>query len=87
MTTNVKENRSKNKILVKFRIDRDLSQKNVAEKMNVSKETISRIERGVQDGSMKFWKRFKNEFNLSNEEIAIIMLGGVNDDTEEKSQD
>lgn len=87
MTTNVKENRSKNKILVKFRIDRDLSQKNVAEKMSVSKETISRIERGTQDGSVEFWKRFKNEFNLSNEELAIIMLGGVNDDTEEKSQD
>lgn len=83
----VKKNRNKNKELAKFRIDRNMTQRDLAEIMNMTPANISSIERGEKTGTVEFWYDFKIKFNLSREEVSKIMWSVFENDTEEKSQD
>lgn len=93
MTTNVKENRTivkknriKNKELAKLRVDKNMTQRDIAEIMNMTPANISSIERGEKAGTVEFWYNFKIKFDLTDTEVCKIMWSVFENDTEEKSQ-
>ena len=47
-----------------FRVDRNMTQQDMADKFNISVSTYHLIEQGIRRGSMEFWTNFQNEFNL-----------------------
>lgn len=56
-----------------FRVKRNLSQQDVAEKIGVVRATYSAIELGKRDGRKTFWNEFQNAFNVSDEEMWDLM--------------
>ena len=52
-----------------LRIENKLTQKELAEKLNVSLKTISHWESGYTEPSIDFIKKLKKFFNVSYEEI------------------
>lgn len=57
----------KNKELIKLRVDHDLTQPQIAERLGVSTATYNLIENGKRRGSQYFWIKLKKEFNLGGE--------------------
>lgn len=55
--------------LLMFRKKRNLNQKKVADMVGISLNHYSRIERGLINPSYNLMERFKEKFNLTNEEI------------------
>ena len=53
--------RKKLKVL---RVQEDLTQLQMAKKLNVSRQNYQAIEGGLINGSFKFWVRFQNTFNI-----------------------
>lgn len=47
-----------------FRVSKNLTQKQMAEKTGVSISTYSLIESGTRRGSQEFWQRLQKEFGL-----------------------
>lgn len=47
-----------------FRVSKNLTQKQMAEKTGVSISTYSLIESGTRRGSQEFWQRLQKEFDL-----------------------
>jgi len=47
----------------------DLTQKQMAEKLGVTRSYYNQIERGLNDGGNAFWKSLQETFNLTNKEI------------------
>lgn len=55
-----------------FRIALDLSQTEIAEKLDVSRSYYGFIESGRQKGSVKFWETLKDVFVLSDKNIEEL---------------
>lgn len=71
MDTNVKTKSSRGKILRLFRIARDMSIKELAEKMQVSSSYISDVERGVRNPSMETCKKYSDAFGVP---LSVIIF-------------
>lgn len=61
------------KNLKKFRIDMELTQKELAEKLGCTTQNISLIEQGRRQGTAEFWRKFQKTFNLSGEKVWELM--------------
>lgn len=59
----------KRKKILYFRIEKNLTQETMAEMLGVTSQYISYIERGRSNGSYKFWNKFKEVFNIADEDI------------------
>lgn len=55
-----------------FRIALDLSQAEIAEKLNISRSYYGFIESGRQKGSVKFWRALKSVFKLTDKQIKEL---------------
>ena len=55
-----------------FRIALDLSQAEIAEKLDVSRSYYGFVESGRQKGSVKFWETLKSVFNLADKQIKEL---------------
>lgn len=60
------------KELKKLRIDYDLSQKVMAEKLGISAGAYSLIENGKRHGNSKTWEKIKEILNISDEKMWEI---------------
>lgn len=78
MDTDVKTKSSRGKILRLFRIARDMSIKELAEKMQVSSSYISDVERGVRNPSMETCKKYSDAFGVL---LSVIIFYGKRDRT------
>ena len=47
-----------------FRVEKGLTQKQIAEKLGVSVSTYNLIETGKNNGTIEFWEKMQKEFNL-----------------------
>lgn len=54
----------KRQALKLFRITHNLTQREMATKLNVSLSTYNLIEQGKRRGSQEFWLKLQQEFNL-----------------------
>lgn len=59
--------------LYMFRHSKKLSQQEMADKIGYCRETYGSIERGVRNGSMKFWRKLQTTFNIADTEIGALM--------------
>lgn len=59
--------------LKSLRAGRDLSQDEMAEKLEVSRGTYADIENGTRDGSVEFWLNLAKLFELSDSEVVELM--------------
>ena len=58
----------------------NLSQEQAAAMIGFNAQYFSRVERGMNDGCVEFWRNFKNAFNLSDSEIwAVIENRPINE--------
>lgn len=51
----------------------NLSQEETAAKIGFNSQYYSRVERGMIDGSVEFWRNIKTAFNLSDSEIWAMI--------------
>lgn len=51
----------------------NLSQETAAAMIGFNAQYYSRVERGMNDGCVEFWRNFKKAFNISDSEIWAIM--------------
>lgn len=58
-----------NKKLKGLRLSNLLSQEELAKKVKVSIVTYNKIEQGKISGSIRFWKRIQNEFNINDNDM------------------
>lgn len=57
-----------------FRVAHNLTQEEMADKLNVSRSVYSNIERGRNRGAdFRFWSNLQKAFNISNEEMFRLM--------------
>lgn len=56
-----------------FRVERNLSQKKMAELLGVSYVTYSYIELGKRVGRPKFWRNLQNVFSVADEDMYSLM--------------
>ena len=59
--------------LYEFRVTRKLSQDDLAKMIGVSRKTYWSIEKGLSDGSLRFWRRLQEVFGLSSLELVELM--------------
>lgn len=57
------------KALMLFRLDKHLTQAEMAEKTGVSVKTYNYIENGVRSGKQEFWDKLQQAFNVSDSEM------------------
>lgn len=62
-----------NERLIKFRKEKGLSQREMAERLGVSQLTYSNVENGISRGSVMFWAKFKKVFDVNSNEIWHII--------------
>ncbi len=55
--------------LKKFRVGEHLKQSEIAEKLEVSRVTYSKVENGLRSGDAKFWNNLQKVFNVPDEEM------------------
>ena len=60
--------------LRKFREERGLTQKEMAEKIGIRREKYAKIELGYTDPDTDFIRRFQLAFNLSAEDLVRIII-------------
>ena len=56
-----------------LRFKNGLSQEETAAKIGFNAQYFSRVERGMTDGSVEFWRNIKTAFNLSDSEIWAMI--------------
>ena len=56
-----------------FRVQNDLSQEEIAEKIGCTRATYSAIENGTRDGRRTFWMKLQQAFNVSDEEMWALV--------------
>ena len=71
-----------NKRLKIVRVTFGLTQEQMAERLDMSRQAYAKIENGQAQGNIKFWAKVQKEFNISSEE----MWGLINDDTKEGAE-
>ncbi len=57
-----------------LRVDKNMTQEEFGALLGVTSQYISLIEAGKANGSYKFWNRFKETFNIPNEEIESYRI-------------
>ena len=67
---------NKRKNLKVFRAKHDLTQAEIAEKLNYSRSQYALIERGDRDGTQAFWNNLQAVFGVSDEEMWKLMKKG-----------
>ena len=55
-----------------LRIKKDITRKRVAEYTGVSYQTLSMIENAQRKGTFRFWMKYKELFELSDEELIKL---------------
>ena len=55
-----------------LRIKKDIPRKQIAEYTGVSYQTISMIENAQRKGTFRFWMKYKQLFDLSDEELIKL---------------
>ena len=55
-----------------LRIKKDITRKQIAEYTGVSYQTISMIENAQRKGTFRFWMKYKQLFDLSDEELIKL---------------
>lgn len=66
-----------------FRAIRNLTQKEMAERIGCSRVTYSMVERGIRSGSVNgFWKQLQNAFNISDDAMYKLMKNWGSEDDE-----
>lgn len=55
--------------LILFRTKHNLTQHQMADKINVARSTYCLIESGKSDGSLRFFNRIQETFNLTDDEV------------------
>ena len=64
---------TRQKKLKKIRIEKDLTQEQIAEKLGYDRNTYARVEGCKQDPTMKFCKAFAKAFGMTLDEVAKLM--------------
>ena len=57
-----------------FRVENNLSQNGIANKLGYERAYFGHIERGFMDGSSKFWARLQKAFSLSDEKVEELKV-------------
>ena len=57
----------------RFRMERMLTQDDIAKIIGCSRQTYSNVERGYTDGTYLFWLAFKVRLNVTDEEMWSII--------------
>lgn len=66
-----------------FRASRNLTQKEMAERIGCSRITYSMVERSVRSGSVNgFWKPLQKAFNVSDDSMFKLMKNWGSEDDE-----
>ena len=71
--------------LYMFRCEQRLSQEDMAKKIGVSRATYAFVENGKRDGSVAFWGRFQEGFNIPLTELPKYMKKGQENETRTQS--
>jgi DNA-binding XRE family transcriptional regulator len=67
-------NESKKRIKMKqMRIGLDLSQEQMADRLNVSRSLYAAIENGKRYGTLKFWRNLQETLSLPKDEVFEMM--------------
>lgn len=56
-----------------FRIERDLTQAQIAEKIGCRRATYAAIEKGVREGRRAFWNDLQAAFNIDSDAMWDLM--------------
>lgn len=56
-----------------LRFKNGLSQEETAAKIGFNAQYFSRVERGMNDGSIEFWRNIKTAFNVSDSDIWAMI--------------
>lgn len=56
-----------------FRVQNDMTQDEIAEKIGCTRATYSAIESGKREGRRSFWEEFQKAFNVSGAEMWALM--------------
>lgn len=51
--------------------ERGIKKSQMARDMDITHQYLNMIIKGQYDGSYKFWRNFKNKYNISDEEIEL----------------
>ncbi len=65
-----------NKSLKILRVRHDLTQGEMAQKLNMSRQAYAKIENGLGDGNITFWSKVQRTFNISSEEMWDLINDG-----------
>lgn len=52
-----------------------LTQEEMAQKLNMSRQAYAKIENGLSDGTVRFWSKMQKTFNLTGEEMWHLING------------
>lgn len=69
----------KNKMLIKLRIDHDLTQADMACLCGVSVGTYNMVENGSRRGSKELWRVIQAEFSLTGEQMWLLQNPDINE--------
>lgn len=69
-----------------LRLKNGLSQKETAAKIGFNAQYFSRVERGMIDGSIEFWRNLKTVFHLSAFEVWAMIDNYAIDENEENEE-
>ena len=56
-----------------FRVYKDMTQTEIAEKIGCTRATYSSIESGAREGRKEFWKKLQRAFNIIDEDMWALM--------------
>ena len=56
-----------------FRVSKKMKQSDIAEKLGISSAAYSLIELGKRDGTITFWNKLKETFNIPGNEMWSLM--------------
>ena len=69
------EKESKKRIKLKqLRVGLDLSQEQIAERLNVSRSMYAAIENGQRYGTLKFWRNLQETLAVPKDEVYEMMV-------------
>ena len=66
----------KRKALKLLRVKHDLTQDQMSEKLGIARSTYHCIELGIRRGSVEFWEKLQQEFNIPNSEMYALQKMG-----------
>jgi len=55
-----------------FRVQNDLSQQEMSERIGVTRATYSAVEKGIREGRRTFWSKLQQAFNIPDGEMWAL---------------